>query len=61
MNANSPQSRLEELLADEIIRRVMERDGVSVDDMRTLFAGLRVSLLGVPPNHAVPARAGSSL
>lgn len=61
MNANSPQSRLEELLADEIIRRVMERDGVSVEDMRTLFAGLRVSLLAVSPDHAVPARAGSSL
>jgi len=60
MNVNSPQSRLEELLADEIIRRVMERDGVSVDDMRTLFAGLRVSLLAVPSDHAVPARAGSS-
>jgi len=61
MNVNSPQSRLEELLADEIIRRVMERDGVSVDDMRTLFAGLRVSLPAVPSDHAVPARAGSSL
>jgi len=60
MNANSPTSHLEELLADELIRRLMERDGVSVDDVRTLFAGLRVSL-SAPTDHAVPARAGSNL
>lgn len=60
MIANTPKSRLEELLSDEIVRRVMERDGVSAEETRALFARLRERLLPRPP-QTVPARAGSSL
>lgn len=61
MNANPTKSPLEELLADELVRRLMDRDGVTVDDVRALFAGLRDALAPSSPDHAVPARAGSSL
>jgi len=47
---------LDELLADPMIRLVMDRDGVEADDVRVLFETLR-RRIAANPDH--PLRSGS--
>jgi hypothetical protein len=55
-SAMDSEMTLDELLADPIVRMVMDRDGVEADDVRALFETLR-RRIAANPDH--PLRSGS--
>jgi hypothetical protein len=66
MRAIMAEPRLEDLLADDTMRRLMDRDGVTEGGLRALVDGLRLTLFGAPQpldsaddESAMLTRAGS--